>query len=503
MVFIFNRFQLESPWENQIDSGRQEVNSTGRLPDAPRMEWIGPALIGGLVLLCFFQLFWAHTISAIAEKTEQSELMQVLAWIPILQLAPTLAAGGSSIGRFLLGTIALVIGNATLIGVSVFLGGSPLGSLVATAGIGLTCLLCLVYFGRIAINTAVARDLPGWLGLLVFVPIINFFIYPYIAFHDGWVGPNKIGLAIGSVLILGSTAPTFQAVQSLDEIEGISPALFLAMAKGDATDMEGMVEIQAKILNDLQTPGEREQPNSPDTTQLAERQKDSLRALYQLKNRFDTLDSLLGNTSAPSKSQRTQALGIIESIRTDLERHRTEFDPETFMDLGKHLLEVESRLQASSPSPSLARSEDEYSQIGPASIGMVSNFPTPRYGDRLTAPTRPFPVHASDDCPAGTERRDAKEGESEVEWCQQLIDYGGLRHGWYAKYLDQGQPESMGQYENGLRVGVWTRFYSTGEVRAQAEFEKGMQHGWVLTFNKMGEQTRSARYEHGTRISSQ
>ena len=43
------------------------------------MEWIGPLLIGGVVFLGLLQLFWAHTISAIAEKTDQSELMQVLA----------------------------------------------------------------------------------------------------------------------------------------------------------------------------------------------------------------------------------------------------------------------------------------------------------------------------------------------------------------------------------------------------------------------------------------
>ena len=58
------------------------------------MEWIGPLLIGILVLGGVFQLFWAYAISAIAQKTEQSEFMQVLAWIPLLQIAPTLAAGG-------------------------------------------------------------------------------------------------------------------------------------------------------------------------------------------------------------------------------------------------------------------------------------------------------------------------------------------------------------------------------------------------------------------------
>ena len=63
------------------------------------MEWIGPFLIGILVLGGILQLFWAYAISAIAQKTDQSELMQVLAWIPLLQIAPTLAAGGPHRGK--------------------------------------------------------------------------------------------------------------------------------------------------------------------------------------------------------------------------------------------------------------------------------------------------------------------------------------------------------------------------------------------------------------------
>ena len=134
---------------------------------------------------------------------------------------------------------------------------------------------------------------------------------------------------------------------------------------------------------------------------------------------------------------------------------------------------------------------------------MISEFPTTTFSDRSTPPIHPYPVHATNECPPGTELHEAKDGQSEIEWCQQFAADGGLRHGWYAKYLEDGRPESMGQYENGLRVGVWTRFYPTGEVRAQAEFEEGLQHGWVLTFEKTGERTRSARYELGTRISSQ
>ncbi len=476
------------------------------------MEWIGPLLIGGVALLTVLQLFWAHTISAITEKTDQSELMQVLAWIPILQLAPTLAAGGSSIGRFLVVAIFVVLGNGALVAAAAALGGL-LGSLMVGLGLGLSGLLGLVYFGRVASNTAIARDLPGWLGLLIFVPILNFVVYPYIAFHDGWTGPNKLGLAIGLVLTLGSSAPTFQAVMMMNEPGDFSPDAFLAMAKGTQADTSGLDEIQTQLLSKLQPPDLRTSYDTPDPASSGEeevqrrrRQQASLRVLYQLKSRFDELDLLTGDPSGLDAPQRAQASGIIQSIRRDLDLHRSELDPTTYHELGEHLLALESRLESGSSTRlvertgTTARMAEIDGQIGPAAIRMGSDFQTPQYGDRLTPPSRPFPIQASESCPDGTERRETKEAKSELEWCQQLAAFGGLRHGWYAKYLEDGRPESMGQYENGLRVGVWTRFYPTGEVRAQAEFEDGMQHGWVLTFDRMGERTRSARYQFGTRI---
>jgi hypothetical protein len=40
--------------------------------------------------------------------------------------------------------------------------------------------------------------------LLVAVPGISFFVYPVIAFHDGWLAPHKRGAPIGLLLALGS-----------------------------------------------------------------------------------------------------------------------------------------------------------------------------------------------------------------------------------------------------------------------------------------------------------
>lgn len=106
------------------------------------MEWIGPLLIGILVFGGLVQLFSAHAISAIARETGQGELMQILAWIPIFQITPTLTAGRGSVGRCLIGALALIAGNATLVAMSDFLG-NRFGHTVAILGMAISGLLCL------------------------------------------------------------------------------------------------------------------------------------------------------------------------------------------------------------------------------------------------------------------------------------------------------------------------------------------------------------------------
>jgi hypothetical protein len=463
------------------------------------MEWIGPFLIGMLVFGGILQLFWAYTISAIAQKTDQNEFMQVLAWIPLLQIAPTLAAGGGSVARFLIGMIALIGGNAALLAMAAFLGDS-FGRGVAALGLVLTGLLCLFYFGRIACNTASARDLPGWTGLLLFVPFLNFFVYPYFAFHDGWIGPNKIGLAIGSVLVLSGMAPTFQVIHMMNENGGVSPEVLMAMANADFVKLAESVDRPLAIDIESADPMPIASPSNSSNlrSQSAKSEEETIRALYQLKARFDTLNSLVTHEDLLVDDHRLRALGIIQTIRTDLEAQRKMLDISTYGELATHLLDIEARVHAQGTETATRRS-----QFAPAALDPSARKKIPSYGETNAPPVRPYPVHASNECPAGTEPKMRKDGRIEEEWCQQLSAFGGLRHGWYARYDEDGRPESMGQYENGLRVGVWTRFFPAGEVRAQAEFRDGMQHGWVLTFNRLGERTRSARYVEGAPVLTQ
>lgn len=502
MVFIFKNKM--NPFGELISHApRPSFNSSRRSPDAARMEWIGPLLIGILVFGGAVQLFWAYAISAIAQKTDQSEFMQVLAWIPLLQIAPTLAAGGGSVGRFLIGMIALIAANTALIAMAAFLGDS-FGRAVAALGLASTGLFCLFYFGRIACHTATARNLPGWMGLLLFVPVVNFFVYPYFAFHDGWIGPNKVGFVIGSVLMLGTMAPTFQAIHRLNENGGLSPALLLAKSSPTFAKLGDAADLSPEIIVGSVDPIPNASPSiQPKLTQSEEQ---TIRVLYQLKGRFDALDSLAKPENLMLHDHRVRALGIIQTVRRDLETHREQLDASTYGELATHLLEIEARVHSRSSLASTTRrlaTIPRTAQIAPAAFDPAGRTKTPATRDTTAPPIRPFPVQASNECPAGTEPHTRKEERSEEEWCQQFAADGGLRHGWYARYHEDGRLESMGRYQNGLRVGVWTRFYPTGEVRVQAEFREGMQHGWVLTFDRAGVRTRSARFEDGAPVLSE
>ena len=480
------------------------------------IEWILPAMIAVLVISGIAQIFWAYALSAIAQKTEQSELMQLLAWIPLLQMAPVIVAGGGSVGQFLLASVGLFLGALALGAVSAVLGGA-FGSLVGGLGIAAMVLLCIVYFARLSWNTAVNRDLPGWVGLLLFVPLVNFFVYPYIAFHDGWVSPNKAGLAIAVVLAIGSTAPSLETIRML-QANGGFPAAFASL--GEDSELVFLDEEQARSLEEqmlaqlaaqlgemegtievapLENPAEDAPPRSRPTRALEPDQivdpEVSIRALFELKDRFESLERFASPDNLRVDSNRASARELARALRIELEARRQALDRATFEDLKTHLSEIESQIE--SPSRVAQTADAQRRSGGVRYAGQPGPASMSSHSDRNTAPTNPFPVRPAEDCPDGSELKTQTGEQGEEEWCQQHAELGGLRHGWYARYRESGQPESMGEYEHGLRVGVWTRFYPSGEVRAQAQFRAGLQHGWLVSFDESGKSTKAVRFEEG------
>jgi len=462
------------------------------------MESITSFFLVFIVLAAVFQLFWGYALSTIASKGGQSDLMQMLAWIPFLQTAPLVVAGGGSIQGFVFGTIGLILGAVVLGLLSSLLGGM-------LGGLGMIFILIFAvgYFARLSWNMAVHRDVSGWIGLLIFVPGVNFFVYPYIAFHDGWETPNKAGLAIALVLALGSAGSSIRSLEALGQEGG--PMSEWSAVVAESTELRDLLRI---------TPPGSESSDSTSGSSMKNiegAQIDpvlSIRALYSMQDRFDRLQTQIQSSEIGDPEASGIAMGLLIALKAELKAQRHVIDGRTYQQLATDLEMAEARVQADSnhqsPSrehgvwrakPNVAVSENtQQPQPGPASF---HSNPSPRSS---TSPLQPFAVHAADGCPDGTNLRTRAKDAGEEEWCEQLPELGGLRHGWYARYLDSGRPESMGEYSNGLRVGVWTRFYPSGEVRAQAEFVEGLQHGWLLSFDETGKRTRAVRFDEGVRL---
>ena len=196
--------------------------------------------------------------------------------------------------------------------------------------------------------------------MLLFVPILNVFVYPYFAFHDGWIDPNKIGLTIGLtiglVLVLSGMAPTFQIVQMLNENENLSPALLVAMSQGQLGKLSGNPGLPLGIMLEPADPVSKGAPieSSPNLQpKLSGKDEGAIRALYELKGRFDTLDSVATPESPLIDDRRIRALDLIQTIRADLEVDREMLDASTYGELATHLLGIEVRVHSrSAPSSS-------------------------------------------------------------------------------------------------------------------------------------------------------
>jgi len=483
-----------------------DFNSARRSSDAAQMDGIGLFVLGISAVSSLTYSIAAHSLSVIARKTGHSSTMEILAWVPVLQVIPALAVGGSSPLRCLTGTVALMVTNVTLFLTSRFLG-EGLGSMLFGFGVVFSILLCFIYLARTSWNTATARNLPGWFGLLVIVPVVSFFVYPIMAFHDGWARPHKIGLAIALLIATVSIATPSMMMRRLESNGDVvvelpdwtavttATRLFEDLGKRDETPPE--IVLVEESTRDA-APGAR-------PTNFAENREQSIRVLLDLKGSFDSLDALTTPENMRDQTQRARALGLVLAIHTRLRDHRADLDAETYTDLASHLVRIEAQIQGSATTPSGASgmiriADSDAIPTSDAAAWAAAPAPLAAFAGGDVAPIRPFPVNASGSCPSGAELRSRTGEKGEEEWCQQLAELGGLRDGWYARYFDGGHPEQVGEYRDGLRVGVWTRFYRTGEVRAQAEFEKGLQHGWLLSFDNQGEREKAVRFDQGIAV---
>jgi hypothetical protein len=208
-----------------------------------------------LILVVILQLFFCYALQTIADKEGLPATW--MAWVPLLQIYPMICAGGSPFSQFLL---LLAAGIAAIIASAVI---GPLGMLLALAwGV---CLLA--YFGRLFWATAENRGVSGWIGLLAFLPLVNFFAYLYIAFHDGPVPPHKVGVLLG---ILFFVLPSISEVRKAREIGQLGGQFGPLAAAAEGGDQQAMARMMHDMLQTMQGMEGYEPEEGEDTAAISQ-----------------------------------------------------------------------------------------------------------------------------------------------------------------------------------------------------------------------------------------
>ena len=158
---------------------------------ASTLERFSLAILAGYFAFYFlFSAFGNYTLQSISDKTDAAPSW--VAWIPLIQIHAFVRAVGTSY-LAMLAWIGGIIGLA-IVG-AVASGEGPLQGVLALL-VMTYALVSVVWFVTLFWRLAVRRGLSGWVGLACFIPLLGLLFYLYIAFHDGFVRPSGIGLAV-------------------------------------------------------------------------------------------------------------------------------------------------------------------------------------------------------------------------------------------------------------------------------------------------------------------
>ena len=190
-----------------------------------------------MIAAVIMQIAFCYALQTIAEKEGLPHIW--MAWVPLLQIYLLIRSGGSPFSQFLL---LLAAGIAAIIASAVL---GPVGMLLALAwGV---CLL--VYFVRLLWTLAENRGVSGWIGILTCLPLVGFFAYLYIAFHDGLVPPHAVGVLLGLVFIV---LPGVAEVRKAREIGELGKQFGPMAAAAERDDQQAMARMMHGMLQTMQ-----------------------------------------------------------------------------------------------------------------------------------------------------------------------------------------------------------------------------------------------------------
>jgi hypothetical protein len=447
------------------------------------LGYLSSFMLAIMVLSVIVQFVYAYALQSLAHKNEMSSLAETLAWLPILNLYPFVVCGGGSFPRFLIGAAAFLAGT---IGLGVMAGmmgedGGVMAIVLPVAGI-LAALGMFFYFGRIFWRTAERRGLSGFIGLLNFVPIVNLFVYPYIAFHDGFAPVNKVGAGLGFLLIVGPAVAQYQminmatnAVETQVAEAGESgsmndlAAIMQQAAAGNGTQIAATPSVanswQAQAMQISMQLSMLEALDPSDAAQAGEIQSQ----LAQIKQQFSAIESSLPSDRAKSLRQ---SLAAADLRLVDVDHA----NDEQAVEGGRREVAARTAIPAA-----------------PSTLGQMPPAPPAAPAtDATFDPEHGFPVPSDMSCQPGTEQQGDPNGKL---WCQ--VAGGGLKHGWSTDRHPNGELALAGEYRDGLRHGVWTRWYDDGSLRVQAEFAHGLQDGRLIAWDRSGHVATEIEFEAG------
>jgi hypothetical protein len=190
-----------------------------------------------MIAALIMQVSFCYALQTVAEKEGLPHTW--MAWVPLLQTYPLIRSGGSPFSQFLL---LIAAGIAAIIA----------GAVIGPVGILLTLAwgVCfVVYFVRLMWTLAENRGVSGWVGILTFIPVLGFFAYLYIAFHDGPVAPHMVGVMLAVVLIV---LPGMVEVRKAREIGQLGKQFGPMAEAAERDDQQAMARMMHDMLQTMQ-----------------------------------------------------------------------------------------------------------------------------------------------------------------------------------------------------------------------------------------------------------
>jgi hypothetical protein len=284
-------------------------------------------------------------------------------------------------------------------------------------------------------------------GLLAFVPLVGIFVYPYIAFHDGFRGPSKVGLVLGLLLAFGPLPGQVllveQAMATARQYEG----MLAAATDGAGFDAKALQNAMGELGASMEMGDSFAMvPNEQPTPEMQRELEEALRGMLD-----DAADPAAAPADAPTPYEAMPAA------------------PDTL---------VGDRTGRGPDAP-------------PASAASALTASIGRDGDRgFATPETPA-------CPPATRLKGSGPPDGLKRWCARVGTDEGMKHGWLTAWHENQEMAVAGEYREGIRVGIWTRWYPSGAKRVQAEFADGLQHGALIAWNEQGEKVYEGRFSAG------